>query len=68
MTGSAAGRRTAALLVWLSLFAILYTAGERFGIWPQMPPGAFRDVDLWIGGAAVAGLAAALWTRRRRSA
>jgi hypothetical protein len=51
--------------VWLALFSAVYTAGDAFGIWPQLPPGAFRDLDLAVGAIAVAALA--LWLATRRS-
>jgi hypothetical protein len=46
--------------LWLALFSILYTAGERRGVWPALPPGAFRDWDLAIGGLGAAALVLAL--------
>lgn len=69
MTASATtGRRrgasppalAAAGLIWLALFAILYTIGDAVGAWPKLPPGAFRDLDLWIGMAAGLALLAGL--------
>ena len=62
--GPRAARRVVFGFLWLSIFAILYTAGERLGIWPPLPPGAFRDWDLAIGAAAAAGLVAALAAQR----
>jgi len=57
---SRAARRIAFGGAWLALFSILYTTGERLGIWPPMPPGAFRDWDLAIGAVSTAALVAAL--------
>ena len=50
-------------LTWLASFAILYTAGDAVGAWPRLPPGAFRDVDLWVGMAAALALLAHLLLR-----
>jgi hypothetical protein len=43
--------RRAALagLAWLALFSVLFTVGDELGAWPTLPPGAFRDVDLYTG-------------------
>jgi hypothetical protein len=51
--------------VWLGFFSILYTAGDFLGIWPGLPPGAFRDLDLAVGALGVAALAVALRARWR---
>lgn len=48
--------RAAGLLLWLALFAALYTAGELAGLWPDLPPGALRDLDLAAGFAGTAAL------------
>lgn len=40
-------------LLWLAAFSVLYTAGDEIGAWPELPPGAFRDVDLVVGFLAV---------------
>ena len=40
-------------LLWLAAFSALYTAGDEIGAWPELPPGAFRDVDLVVGFLAV---------------
>jgi hypothetical protein len=66
--GSPAARRIAGGFVALFLFSALYTAGERFGIWPELPPGALRDLDLVVGAVAVAALALFLLLSRRGSA
>ena len=58
-------RRIVAGFVWLAAFSLLYTAGERAGLWPQVLPGAFRDWDLAAGALAVAALAATLLVGRR---
>ena len=61
---SSGARRAAFGFLWLALFAILYTSGERLGVWPPLPPGAFRDWDLAIGALGAAGLVVALSTGR----
>ncbi len=58
-------RRVALGFLWLAVFSILYTAGEALGLWPQMPPGAFRDLDLIVGAAGLAALCA--WLLRPRA-
>jgi len=55
--------RAAGLLLWLALFAALYTAGELAGLWPDLPPGALRDLDLAAGFAGAAALC--IWLLRR---
>lgn len=67
MTAAPRFGRTALAFLWLALFSALYTAGELFGIWPQPPEGAFRNLDLAVGGVAVAAIVAALAFSRRRS-
>ena len=52
-----------AALVFLALFAALFTAGETLGIWPQLPPGSFQNVELVAG---FAGLVAILFALARR--
>ena len=52
-------RRAVLGFAWLALFSLLYTAGEALGLWPQMPSGAYRDLDLIVGAVGVAALA--LW-------
>jgi len=47
-------------LVWLALFSLLYTLGVEIGVWPEFPPGTFRDVDLVVGFAGAVALLAAL--------
>jgi len=42
-------RPAAAGLLWLALFSALYTAGDEVGAWPELPPGAFRNLDLVAG-------------------
>ena len=59
--------RVALAFLWLALFSALYTAGELFGIWPQPPEGAFRDVDLAVGAAAFVAIVAVLALSRRAS-
>jgi hypothetical protein len=53
-------RRAVFGFLWLALFSILYTAGERLGVWPPPPSGAFQDWDLAIGALGAAALAVAL--------
>jgi hypothetical protein len=66
VTAPRTGRRVVWAVVWLALFSALFTAGEVFGIWPRLPPGALKDLDLAIGALALAALAAALFLTRRR--
>ncbi len=42
-------RPVVAGLLWLVVFAALYTAGDEVGVWPDFPPGAFRNLDLLAG-------------------
>ncbi|HEV8610377.1 MAG TPA: hypothetical protein VGS98_09975 [Thermoanaerobaculia bacterium] len=42
-------RATAIGLVWLALFALVYTLGDEMGAWPKPPLGALRDLDLIVG-------------------
>lgn len=63
--GSAWTRRAVLGFAWLGLFSLLYTAGEILGIWPQMPPGAYRNLDLVVGAVGVGALA--LWLVLPRS-
>jgi hypothetical protein len=66
MTGSAPGlRRVVWAVLWLAVFSALYSAGEQFGIWPELPPGALRDLDLVVGAIVVAALVVALLLSRR---
>lgn len=39
----------AAGAILLTLFSALATWGITAGWWPQLKPGALRDVDLWAG-------------------
>jgi hypothetical protein len=43
-------------LVWLAIFALVYTLGNEVGAWPKPPLGALRDLELVAGflGAAAA--------------
>jgi hypothetical protein len=61
-------RRAVWGFLWLALFSALFTAGDLFGIWPQLPPGALQNLDLAAGAFAVAALTAALLLSRRPSA
>ncbi|HYB53595.1 MAG TPA: hypothetical protein VEG84_07000 [Thermoanaerobaculia bacterium] len=58
-----AARRIVLGFVWLAAFSALYTAGDALGIWPPAPTERLRDLDLFVGAAAVAALAAWLLTR-----
>ncbi len=42
-------RPATAGLVWLAIFSALFTAGDVIGAWPQLPEGAFLNVDLIVG-------------------
>jgi hypothetical protein len=42
-------RPATAGLVWLAIFSALYTAGDVIGAWPELPEGAFLNVDLIVG-------------------
>ena len=64
---SAWPRRAALLAVAVALFSAFYTAGELLGVWPAAAPAAFPDLDLIVGAAGVAALAAALLLSRRAS-
>ena len=59
--------RVALAFLWLALFSAIYTAGELFGVWPQPPEGAFRNLDLAVGAVAVAAIVAVLAFSRRAS-
>ena len=70
MSGSAVSawpRRAVFLAVAVALFSGIYTTGEFLGIWPAAAPAAFPDLDLLVGAAGVAALAAALLLSRRAS-
>ena len=52
---------SAAGLVWLALFSLLYTIGARLNLWPAAALGtSWHDVDLWVGLAFGVVLLAAL--------
>jgi hypothetical protein len=42
-------RPVVAGLLWLAAFSVLYTVGDEVGAWPELPPGAFRNVDRIAG-------------------
>ncbi len=42
-------RLGAAGLVWLALFALVFTIGSVLGAWPVPPEGAFGGTDLVAG-------------------
>jgi hypothetical protein len=42
-------RPVVAGLLWLAIFAALYTAGDEVGAWPKFAAGAFRNLDLVVG-------------------
>jgi hypothetical protein len=50
-------------LLWLAFFSLLYTLGEEAGAWPKPAPGAFRNLDLFIGFVAGVALPVALLRR-----
>jgi len=58
-------RPATAGLVWLATFSALYTAGDVIGAWPELPEGAFLNLDLVVG--LLAGIVVlfrlALWNR-----
>ena len=54
------GRAALACLAWLAVFSVLYTLGHEVGVWPDLPPGAFANVDLVAGFVAGLGLLVAL--------
>jgi hypothetical protein len=58
-------RRSVFGFVWLALFSLLYTAGDAFGLWPELPPGVLQDLDLAVGAVGLAALC--LWLVLRRS-
>jgi hypothetical protein len=68
MTSAPGLRRVVWAIVWLAAFSALYSAGEQLGIWPELPPGALRDLDLVVGAVAVAAVAVALLLSKRGSA
>jgi hypothetical protein len=42
--------RTAILsLVGLALFSVVFSLAAAHGRWPQLPPGALHNTDLWVG-------------------
>ena len=62
------GVRLAAVgAILLALFSAVSTWLITTGRWPELPPGALRDVDLWAGLAFLALLVLSLLlpTRRR---
>lgn len=54
-------------LVWVALFSALYTAGDEVGAWPELPPGAFQNLDLVVGLIAGVTLLFALAIRKRQA-
>ncbi|MEO8190714.1 MAG: hypothetical protein ABI682_10280 [Acidobacteriota bacterium] len=53
------GRSTgwiAALLAGLGLFSLGFSLLAERGLWPELPPGALHDTDLFAGFAVVLGL------------
>lgn len=57
----------AAVAILLAAFSALSTWLIYTGRWPELPPGALRDVDLWAGLIFLAALALYLGFRPRRS-
>jgi hypothetical protein len=39
-------------ILGLALFSLAFTVAAKRGLWPQLPPGALHDTDLWAGLAA----------------
>jgi hypothetical protein len=50
----------------LALFSAVSTWLITTGRWPQLPPGAFRDVDIWAGLIFLAALILYLLLPQRR--
>jgi hypothetical protein len=59
-------RPATAGLVWLAIFSALYTAGDVIGAWPELPEGAFLNVDLVVGLLAGVALLVSLGISNRR--
>jgi hypothetical protein len=57
-------RLAAAGAILLALFSALATWAIDAGHWPELPPGALRDVDLWAGLAFLLLFVGALLFRR----
>jgi len=36
-------------LAGLAVFSFAFTLVVKHGLWPQLPPGALHDTDLWAG-------------------
>jgi len=36
-------------LAGLAVFSFAFTLVAKHGLWPQLPPGALHDTDLWAG-------------------
>jgi len=36
-------------ILGLALFSLAFTLAAKRGLWPQLPPGALHDTDLWAG-------------------
>jgi hypothetical protein len=46
-------------LAVLAVFSFAFTLAAKHGLWPQLPPGALHDTDLWaglVGGVLLLGL------------
>jgi hypothetical protein len=59
------GRLSVFALAGLALFSLLFTLVARRGLWPQLPPGALHDTDLWAGLAAGVAILVLLLRPRR---
>lgn len=52
-------------LLWLAVFALLFSIGHSLGLWPELPAAAARsDADLTVGIAAGVALLLALLLAR----
>ncbi|HTD52286.1 MAG TPA: hypothetical protein VK780_04620 [Thermoanaerobaculia bacterium] len=54
-------------LAGLAVFSFAFTLAAKHGLWPQLPPGALHDTDLWAGLAGGLVLVALLLRTDRRS-
>ena len=59
-------RLAAACGVFLGLFALIFSAGSAFGVWPALPVGGFQGIDLVAGFPFALVLLVTLLASRRR--
>ena len=59
-------RLAAACGVFLGLFALIFSAGSAFGVWPALPEGGYHGIDLVAGFAFGLVLLITLLASRRR--